>query len=121
MAEVTGPISSLPGARHGVPDGTMCDEHPDRLAVARVQGETDSFGAELYDMCDECLRAHREEMSEPDIGTCQWCKAENVALRPARDYEEGCHGPVYSVCASCQKRQANELAAEADRYGNWDD
>ena len=50
MAEVTGPISTLPGARHALPAGTMCDEHPDRPAVARVQGETDSFGCELNDL-----------------------------------------------------------------------
>lgn len=121
MAEVTGPISTLPGARHPVPDGTMCDEHQDRPAVARVQGETDSFGSELFDMCAECLRAHREEMRKPNIGTCQWCKAENVELRDARDYEEGCHGPIYSVCASCKKRQNDDLAAEAASYGDWDD
>ena len=47
MADVTGPISSLPGSGHSVPDGAMCDEHPDRPAVARVQGETDSFGCEM--------------------------------------------------------------------------
>lgn len=46
MAEVTGPTSYLPGHHCKLPPGTMCDEHPDRLAIARVQGETDSFGSE---------------------------------------------------------------------------
>ncbi len=55
MAEVTGPISSLPGAYHSLPKGTMCDEHPDRPAVARVQGETD------------CLIFRNKTMSKSDI------------------------------------------------------
>jgi hypothetical protein len=44
MSDVTGPISSLPGSTHAAPTAGMCDDHPDRPAVARVQGETDSFG-----------------------------------------------------------------------------
>lgn len=39
MADVTGPISTLPGASHAVPDGTKCDRHPRRKAVARIQGD----------------------------------------------------------------------------------
>jgi hypothetical protein len=52
MADVTGPISTLPGSsHHDVPDGMMCDDHPDRPAVTRLQGETDSFGSEMHDLC----------------------------------------------------------------------
>ena len=119
MAEVTGPISSMPGARHDFPDGTMCDEHPERPAVARVQGETDSFGCEMYDMCAECLREHREEMAKPNVGKCQWCDADNVELRDARDYEEGMSGPVYSVCGPCKTRYDKRLAAEEASYGDY--
>lgn len=32
----------------------MCDDHPDRPATHRVQGETDSFGCEYIDWCQEC-------------------------------------------------------------------
>src|SRR3954463_12051043 len=60
MADVTGPISTLPGTGHHLPDGTMCDQHPDRPAVARIQGETDSFGCEMNDLCQECIAADRE-------------------------------------------------------------
>jgi hypothetical protein len=120
MAEVTGPISTLPGRRHDFPDGTMCDEHPDRPAVARIQGETDSFGCEMYDMCSECLAKHREEMRKPDLGKCDWCDARDVARVPARDYEEGMNGPVYYVCAACKKRQSDRLDAELSRYGDYD-
>jgi hypothetical protein len=44
----------------------MCDQHPDRLAVVRLQGETDSFGAELNDMCTECRDAYREYLRTAD-------------------------------------------------------
>lgn len=60
MGDVTGPVSTLPGAGHALPAGTMCDDHPDRPAVARIQGETDSFGSELWDLCEEC----RDEMQK---------------------------------------------------------
>lgn len=114
MADVTGPISSLPGSGHSVPSGAMCDEHPDRPAVARVQGETDSFGSEMIDCCEECraemlaaIRAERE-------GPCDWCRQAATDLRYRRDYEEGMCGRVYRVCGPC--------VAAADRRlgdGEW--
>lgn len=115
MSDVTGPISTLPGARHDVPDGMMCDEHPDRPAVVRIQGETDSMGCEMFDMCKECLAAYRDE--EPPTGRCDWCREEAV-LTTTRDYEEGLCGPVYHVCKPCKKRQQDRLNAEMDQ---WDD
>ncbi|MER9768995.1 hypothetical protein NKJ09_23355 [Mesorhizobium sp. M0189] len=120
MADVTGPISTLPGASHDYPDGTMCDDHPDRPAVARIQGETDSFGSEMNDMCQECLDAYREEMKNADhSGVCDWCKQHMPRLRPRRDYEEGMAGRVYEVCDDCIKRENDELEKEAGTY--WDD
>lgn len=89
--------------------------------VARVQGETDSFGSELWDCCQECV----DEMKNapPHVGTCDWCKTPKVELRNMRDYEEGMSGRVYTVCTPCSdrynKRQAEEFEKE---YGNewWD-
>lgn len=122
MAEVTGPISTLPGAGHSVPDGTVCDFHPDRPAIARIQGETDSFGCEMHDCCADCAREMRAELSKPEIGKCDWCSAEEVRLGPARDYEEGMYGPVYRVCAACIKRRDDKIDAELRRYGDsWCD
>lgn len=113
MAEVTGPISSLPGAHHDVPDGTMCDLHPDRPAVARVQGETDSMGCELNDMCQECLDEHRRQVASADTsGICDWCKNFASKLRDHRDYEEGMCGRVYQVCDDCVKKENDRLKAE---------
>lgn len=70
MGDVTGPISSLPGSSHTPPNGAMCDEHPDRPAVLRVQGETDSMGSEMYDLCEECATERRSRPREDDIGDC---------------------------------------------------
>lgn len=120
MAEVTGPISTLPGARHAVPDGVVCDEHPDRPAVARIQGETDSFGAELNDMCEECLAEYREEIRSADTsGTCDWCKQHAAKLRDRRDYEEGMCGRVYQVCDACIQCENDEIEKELGTY--WDE
>jgi hypothetical protein len=115
MADVTGPIATLPGASHGVPDGAMCDEHPGRPAVARIQGETDSFGSEMYDCCAECAAAMRAERRVPDLGRCEWCQTDDVPRRPQRDYDEGMSGPVYYVCEPCRREYAQRLEAEA--YG----
>lgn len=124
MAEVTGPISTLPGAHHSVPAGVKCDEHPDRPATHRVQGETDSFGCELIDMCDECHATYKREMAETAVeratGTCEWCRKQATDLRSTRDYEEGSYGRLYDVCAACRKRANDEAQEELDRYGYYD-
>jgi len=120
MADVTGPISSLPGAAHTVPKDQVCDDHPDRRATHRVQGETDSFGSELHDMCDECYADHKAALAasavERATGTCDWCGSQVTTLRPTRDYEEGSYGRVYDVCAPCRKRQNDRLSEELDQY-----
>ncbi|NPT59051.1 hypothetical protein [Paraburkholderia elongata] len=124
MAEVTGPISTLPGAHHAVPDGVMCDDHSDRPAMHRVQGETDSFGCELIDMCDECHAAYKREMAETAAeratGVCDWCGRQATDLRPRRDYEEGSYGRLYDVCGACIRRQNEEAEEELERSGWYD-
>lgn len=127
MADVTGPISTLPGSGHRLPEGAMCDQHDDRPAVARVQGETDSFGCEMYDLCQECLDIHRKHQSDPAnrVGKCDWCKADVTDLRKARDFEEGMAGPVYDVCGTCiDKRDARveeELEYQRSTMPDCDD
>lgn len=125
MGEVTGPISTLPGRGHDFPDGTMCDHHPERPAVARIQGETDSFGCEMNDMRQECLDEHRAYMRSPEAttGRCDWCKKDAADLRTTRDYEEGMCGPVYEVCGACRQRRDEAAQAELDAFddGGWDE
>lgn len=124
MGDVTGPISSLPGSRHGVPKGMKCDDHPERDAVVRLQGETDSFGCEMHDLCDECAKSFMayERSPEARTGKCDWCKSVATDLRHARDYDEGSHGPVYRVCKSCRDEYRKRLEEELDSYddGDWE-
>lgn len=124
MAEVTGPISTLPGKSHDFPDGTVCDLHPDRMAVARIQGETDGMGCEMNDMCEECLAEYREEMRTADTsGTCEWYKQHAPKLRPRRDYEEGMSGRVYEVCDGCidHRNKEDEAYLRGFDSGYWDE
>jgi hypothetical protein len=118
MAEVIGPCSTLPGALHPVPVGTMCDDHPDVPAVKRVQGETDSFGAELNDLCEVCYKEHQAAVeahkAEDATGVCDWCKKPAFDLRPRRDYEEGLYGRLYDVCGACVKSENDMLQQELD-------
>ncbi|MGY7975507.1 hypothetical protein L1Q33_25460, partial [Klebsiella pneumoniae] len=67
MADISnGPVSTLRGHFCSLPTDSKCDEHPDRLAVRRVQGETDSFGCEYHDMCQECLDEYVKASQEAD-------------------------------------------------------
>ena len=125
MADVTGPIGSLPGTTHQVPQGMTCDDHPERAAVVRIQGETDSFGSEMIDMCQECYDNYCAEVRNTvqEEHACDWC-GNMAVLRNRRDYDEGLYGPVYQVCGACITR-ANEAAAEelvdTERYYSPDD
>lgn len=123
MADVTGPISTLAGTHHVVPAGMTCDVHPERPATKRVQGETDSMGCEMNDMCSECYDEYSKAQQEADTsGTCEWCQTEVEKLVDARDYEEGLHGRVYRVCQPCKTGQRNALEATAfDHMSDFDD
>lgn len=121
MGDVIGPNSYLPGDIVALPRRSMCDQHPESPAVVRMVGETDSFGSELWDCCQECV----DEMKNapPHVGTCDWCKTPKVELRNMRDYEEGMHGRVYTVCTPCSdrynKRQIEEFEKEYENEW-WD-
>lgn len=124
MSDVTGPISSLPGSRHAAPAGAMCDDHPDRPAAGRMQGETDSFGCEMHDLCQECLDESLEHAKQARSGQCDWCKSAAADLRARRDWEEGSCGPVYQVCGACVQRESarldEELAEHSTDYDYYD-
>lgn len=106
MADVSGPVRTLPGATCSVvqlpTNPIMCDEHEDVVAVKRVQGETDSFGAEYSHMCQQCYDKYTEEVSAPKPGCCDWCKTMADDINPTRDPDEGSCGPVYYVCMGCK-------------------
>jgi len=121
MADVTGPISTLPGSRHESPKAAMCDSHPHRPAVARIQGETDAFGSEMVDACQECATEMREARNAASAGRCDWCGSNATDLRPRRDYEEGMSGRVYDVCGACVRRENEQVHEELEALGYYDD
>lgn len=118
MADVIGPNNYLPGQSITVPDGQVCDNHPERLATRKVVGESDSFGSEILDLCQECcdtlqteIRARKEELQY-----CDWCKQDKTGVSHMRDIDEGMCGPVYNVCSDCRKKYNDALRAESDKY-----
>lgn len=119
-------MRNLPGSSHSVPENTKCDIHAERHAVANIQGETDSFGAEYILMCQECYNEYKEETKNPHISDCDWCEAKQTATWPRRDYEEGMSGRVYYLCQTCIDRDNAKISNELnDRdfycdYGDWD-
>ena len=113
-----GSVSTLPGAVSTKGITGTCDTHPDRLAVRRVQGETDSFGCEYYYECQQCKDKSDSDATTADrSGNCDWCKKHKDTVIPHRDIEEGSCGPVYEVCLDCidaeRKRWADE---DEERY-----
>lgn len=127
---VIGPTSTMPGSLHAVPARQACDRHPDRSAVKRVQGETDSMGAELNDMCAECYAEFlayqtSDEATQARCGICDWCKNSATDLRQRRDFEEGLSGRLYMVCGPCVTKENEALLAEMEgddfRNSRWSD
>ena len=120
----------MPGSAHSVPAGAKCDEHPDRDAVSRIQGETDSFGCEYFLACAECrdgFKLARQQEYEQER-YCDWCKQLKKHCKPHRDMDEGMAGPMYQVCGDCRAREseaaARELEENREMYGfssNFDD
>lgn len=98
----------------------MWDDHQDQPATHRVQGETDSFGSELIDMCDECHAQYKTKMAETAVerapGTCEWCRQSATDLRRRRDYEEGMPGRLYAFCGACVKGENARLEAKRDYW-----
>lgn len=128
-----GPVSSMPGSVHRVPSGQTCDRHSDRLAIFRIQGETDSFGCEYVDMCDECRDEYLAAKEQPNPGQCGICGNHVEDRKPMRDYDEGMSGPVYDACAHCraeanaraqaelEEMQAEYPLLEGNDWDDWDD
>lgn len=107
MAYVSGPVSTLPGAVFNFNHPYVeCDGHEGVSAVVRVQGETDSFGAEYSDMCQACYDAYkaRREEAKPEVQCCDFCDSVSDTVRPFRDPDEGSCGPVYLVCQPCRSQ-----------------
>lgn len=106
MADVIGPNNYLPGQLLKVPEGMMCDEHEDRLATHRVVGETDSFGSELIDWCQDCYDNYLKgkELIGDEIHSCDHCHSTGLRTTATRDPDEGSCGPIYNLCDGCLEK-----------------
>ena len=104
----------------------VCDNHPERKAIWRLTGETDSFGSEYHYECQECYLAatKSEEDSEAAISddAVDFCeigkhtapyfkfredgkRIKNVSLRT--DPTEG-GGRIYNICNDCYSSLCKE-------------
>jgi hypothetical protein len=102
MAGTSGPTKTLPGSLHPVPPGAMCDKHPDRIAIARVQGETDSMAAELIDCCAFCAPVVQAAAKSAAVDCeCDRCHEFSDQLKNYRDPDEGAAGRLYQLCERC--------------------
>ncbi len=122
MAAVSGPLKTLPGSLHPVPKGAMCDKHPDRIAIARIQGETDSMGAELIDCCDLCAEVTRAAAQSGAVDAeCDGCHQFASELKNYRDPDEGAAGRLYQLCQRCiaeMRSGDNSSTGIADESGD---
>ena len=96
---------NLPGSIHPVQPGDECVDCG-KPATVRVQGETDSFGAEYHAYCASCRALWEATLNIPHISFCDHCKQEEET-KPWRDLDEGSSGPVYYICSPC-RREADE-------------
>ena len=94
-------------------------DHPNIPAAVRIQGETDSFGCEMIDMCTDCFTRYQQQANQHS-GTCDWCKTHAEHLRARRDMDEGTHGPVYYVCTPCVVADNKRINDERDNEHNDD-
>ena len=105
--------------------GTFCYTHHDVKATHRICSEADSFGAEYWNMCDQCwderqkaIKAKNEDPEQWD--SCRKCRKKVPRLSSYRDPGEGMHGPVYEACPDCVskfwKRYQEECEMLDDDY-----
>lgn len=101
MAGVIGPNRYRPGQVLKAAPGVFCDQHKGILSVARVVGETDSFGSEVIDVCQKCLDKINNKKTV--IGECELCHTTTTISR-RRDPAEGYSGRLYDMCDECNAR-----------------
>lgn len=110
MADVIGPNRYNPGQRiFRKRENVVCDTHPDRVSFAEVVGETDSFGSETIDMCEECYKEYvkQKEAKAEELQRCEICGTLAKDVKPRRDPTET--GGVYDMCRDCYTGLRNSI------------
>ena len=112
MAAVIGPNHYVTGQVLRTPYGQACDAHPEKLAEVRVVGETDSFGSELIDMCQECFQDYLRDKrdAQDELIRCQLCGSLTDTCQTWRDHEEGLTGRQYQACQTCRHERERAFA-----------
>lgn len=118
----------LPGQSVSVEDdewGTKCNWHPEVVATHRICSESDSFGSEYANFCNDCweerqLAIKAKEQDPEQWDSCRKCGENVPRLSSYRDPDEGMHGPVYEACPDCVskfwKRYQEECELLDDDY-----
>ena len=114
----------LPGQSVSIHDdewGTFCYTHHDIKATHRICSEADSFGAEYYNMCDECWdeyqAAIKAKLEDPEQWeSCPKCRNHVPRLTSYRDPDEGMCGPVYEACPDCVSKFWKSFEDECEMF-----
>ena len=117
-----GDWSKVKDQTHVSNDANFCEHRAKRPMTWRLQGETDSFGAEYWYYCDECAEEEKRRQQEyrkeheNDEEECDWCggMTPRKYIRNHRDFEEGSAGRVYRVCDTCINRETLQFLAEIE-------
>ena len=123
MAAGIGPNHYVTGQVLRCPYGQACDKHEERLAEVRVVGETDSFGSELVDMCQECFQDYLRDKrdAQDELVRCQLCGSVTDTCKAWRDPEEGISGRHYMACQTCRHERERAFAEALSDAGEDDD
>ena len=110
-------MRNLPGCWTTVSVAHECEvEGCTAPAHNRLQGETDSFGAECMYYCAEHKVAEEATLAQAaEVSRHCDCCDKLAKLYPTRDWEEGIGGQVYDVCAECRP---NYLGHSEDDEGS---
>ena len=107
--------------------GTFCYTHQHIKATHRICSEADSFGAEYYNMCDECWdeyqAAIKAKLEDPEQWeSCPKCRNHVPRLTSYRDPDEGMCGPVYEACPDCVSKFWKSFEDECEMFDDeyWD-
>jgi len=91
----------------------ICGCPPDYSLIGEVDGQ--GFEAENY--CNVHAQEAKAKLAPTEqTGTCDWCKGDNLRIKPHRDFEEGSAGRIYDVCQACRNQESESLSEET----GWD-
>jgi len=101
-------------------EGYAPEEECGAQATHRVQGETDSFGAEYEYLCTLCFRkdqARMKHQADTLTGICESCNKEQKLreMSYVRPWDEP--SIVRHWCSSCCREEHKEIQKEADYHG----